>query len=39
MHMLPKGASAWKPTGDDFREINRITVKDNYPIPHIQDFT
>ncbi|GBO21079.1 hypothetical protein AVEN_254521-1, partial [Araneus ventricosus] len=36
LHMVPKGASDWRPTGN-CRALNRITIPDKYPIPHIQD--
>ncbi|GBN56755.1 Transposon Ty3-G Gag-Pol polyprotein [Araneus ventricosus] len=36
LHMVPNGASDWRPTGD-YRALNRITIPVKYPIPHIQD--
>ncbi len=38
LHMVPKRTPGdWRPCGD-FHALNRVTVPDKNPVPHLQDF-
>ena len=37
LHMVRKKDGTWRPCGD-FRQLNKITKRDNYPLPFLEDF-
>ena len=38
LHPVPKSDGSWRPCGD-YGRLNGRTVSDNYPLPHLHDFT
>ena len=37
IHVVPKKSGTWRLVGD-YRHLNRLTKKDNYPLPYMRDF-
>ena len=38
IHLVPKKSASWRLVGD-YRLLNRVTKKDSYPLPYLQDFS
>lgn len=37
VHVVRKADGSWRPCGD-YRRLNRVTVKDSYPLPNVFEF-
>jgi cleavage and polyadenylation specificity factor subunit 1 len=38
LHMVKKSDGSYRPCGD-YRQLNKVTIPDRYPLPHIHDIT